>query len=102
MGGAKKDDSKMKITPEESEAYNKAETFKGAYEWAMTFDNLRISLRRHVVAEMRLEFEKEHATWQGLCAVCVKLVDYDPRHGYDAAAWLQAADVALRGGKADG
>ena len=89
----------MTITPEESEAYRFGIAIDG------TLSN---ALRRHVGAEMRLEFEREHLilgkgivdTW---CSVCHRgLIERDPRHGYDDAAWERAADEALRKGKSDG
>jgi hypothetical protein len=70
----------MTITPEESEAYRLTEGRR------ISEIVLRDALRRHVAAEMRLEFEVKHLV----------------PHPYKTAAdWDRAADEALRGAKSD-
>lgn len=85
----------MTITMEESEAY----------QWAILppehslSTNLANALRRHVAAEMRLEFYNEDG--HGNCAasdcyVCGR-VGLDPRHNFSAADWERAAHETLMG-----
>ena len=93
----------MKITPEESGAYQKVEKY--ANSWIDR--ELANALRHHVAAEMRLEFEGEHkiieievGTAKGgypMCVVC-KYGSIDPRHDYTDVDWDRGAHEALQKG----
>lgn len=91
----------MTITAEESEAYKFAMAAEGAgltlrSEPTISLAILANALRRHVAAEMRLEWEDDHFFYdaeQGKCCDCPK-GKRDPRHHAD---WDRAAHEALKG-----
>lgn len=100
----------MTITPEESEAYTLAMSAQAAgltlrSEPTISLAILANALRRHVEAEMRLEFDKDHKIerlWHGNNVCQFQSLCSDPRHNYTEDDWDRAADEALMGGKSDG
>lgn len=89
----------MKITKEESEAYVVGIQFPTP---SMLGDMVR-ALRRHVAAEMRLEFEKEHRLDCKRCLTCSygdvhRAAPPNPRHTYTADDWERDAHEALMQG----
>jgi hypothetical protein len=92
----------MDITQEESQAYQWA--FEGAHNMDLVF-----ALRRHVAAEMQMEFEAAHEEYQATsvntdgilpwyCASCGQRSDWDERHNRLAGDWDKAAHAALSNG----
>lgn len=94
----------MTITTEESEAYRWAIKTHGNWDYVAI---LHHALRRHVAAEMRLEFEIDHETFTPgeydfitgalalHCSECGQYKNFDSRHNYSEADWDRAAHEAL-------
>ena len=87
----------MNIAPEESEAYQWALKERGYWKWIA---DIAVALRRHVGAEMRLEWEAEHLQpdMNGDIGCDCDGKNCDPRHDYTDADWDKAAHDALMGG----